>query len=153
MMMNSNMEVVNNFTELDSSNPSVQDLLVSLTNHVGFSDHHQRSQIPFTFSNNTSHYPNSSHQHHLQVPLNFESVSHDFFPQGGDRIGHGCNNINSISEPNYLANSSSTRISGTAGVLVNNKANGSYDVVLPSSRPFLFQLMFLMLTFSLDFLY
>nr|QJQ51236.1 bHLH transcription factor bHLH25.2 [Gardenia jasminoides] len=125
MMMNSsNMDVVNCLAEIDSFNPNVQDLL-SLTTHVGFSDHnHQQSQIPFSFSNDTSHNPNPSHHHHLQVPLNFESVAH-LFHQEGVPISHGCNDSNSLSEPDYLANSSS-RGSASAGIPVN-KAKGTYN--------------------------
>ncbi|KAL3501735.1 hypothetical protein ACH5RR_036184 [Cinchona calisaya] len=112
MLMNSSMDVIsNNLTELDHTfHPSLQDLL-SLTIHEGFSDnHHQRSEIPFPFTNNdSSNNPNASH--HLQVPVNLDSVAH-FFPQWGGPIPI-------LSESDCLVNSS-TR---AAGLLVNNKTN------------------------------
>ncbi|KAL3510763.1 hypothetical protein ACH5RR_030164 [Cinchona calisaya] len=113
MMMNSDMDVVNNLSELESLNPSVQDLLSLSSTHVGFSDH---NQIPFSFTNDTSNNPNAAED--------FGSLLAHFFPLGGGPTSHGCSNINSLSEPNCLANSC-CRVSGTSGLLVNNKANGT----------------------------
>lgn len=113
MLMNSNIDILDNLNELDSFNSSVQDL-ISLPTHEGFSDHNQRSQIPFTFTNDTSYNPNASHHdhdHHLQIPENYDSAAH-FFPQGGGPI---------LSESDCLANSS-PHLSGTTELVANNKA-------------------------------
>ncbi|CAI9096169.1 OLC1v1032256C5 [Oldenlandia corymbosa var. corymbosa] len=150
MMMNTNnMDVVNNLSsELESFNPSsVHDFLLSLSSannddddHQGFSDHHQRSQIPFSFSHDiitdippSNVIPNyscsSSQLHHVQVPtLNYFDTFSSYFPQeGGPPTIHGFDDtaakiINPSSQSDNLANSS-------PGSLLANKANGNYNYV------------------------